>query len=175
MRPIYESDDLTIRPYQPSDADDLARLANNPKIAANLKNVFPHPYTRADADAWIAMTATNPSMTENWAVIWKNEFAGGIGLQRKSDVYERTTAVGYWLGEPFWGQGIATQAVQAVTRHAFADTRILRLEAGVYSFNPASARVLEKAGFVFEGRHRDAIWKNGVAADLLMYSRIRTD
>ena len=174
MRPIHESGDLAIRSYQTSDAGSLARLANNPKMAANLMNAFPHPYTAADAEAWVARSLADPSVT-NWAVVWRGEYAGDIELIKKSDVNERTAGVGYWLGEPFWGQGIATQALLAVTRHAFADPSVLRLEAGVYSFNPASARVLEKAGYVFEGRQRHAVWKNDVLADLLMYSRIRTD
>ena len=174
MRPIHESEGLTIRPYQPSDVDALARLANNPKVAANLTNIFPSPYTRADAEAWIAQNA-NPDAVVSWAVIWRGEFAGGIGLQRKNDVYERTLLIGYWLGESFWGRGIATQAVRAVTQHAFNDPNVLRLEAGVFSFNPASARVLEKAGYIMEGRHRQAAWKNGAVADILMYARIRTD
>jgi len=82
-------------------------------------------------------------------------------------VFRRSAEIGYWLGEPFWGRGIATEALGAMTEYAFAHFDICRLEAGVFEWNPASARVLEKNGYVLEGRARLGVVKDGRLGDRL--------
>ena len=99
---------------------------------------------------------------------------GGTGLELGTDVFRRSAAVGYWLGQPFWGRGIATEALRAVTDYAFTTLDICRLEAGVFDWNPASARVLEKAGYVLEGRSRLAVTKAGRTGDRLLYALVRS-
>ena len=88
-------------------------------------------------------------------------------------MYRRSAEIGYWLGEPFWGRGIATAALRAVTDYAFAQHDLVRLHAAVYEWNPASARVLEKVGYVLEGRLRKSVTRDGQTIDGLLYARIR--
>ena len=82
----------------------------------------------------------------NFAIVVSGEAIGGIGLRLGTDIFRRSAEIGYWLGEPFWGRGIATEAVGAVSQYAFESFDLCRLEAGVFEWNPASMRVLEKAG-----------------------------
>lgn len=161
-----------VRSYRADDAESLARYANNRNVSRNLRDAFPFPYTLADAHEWLE-GAMRGSPESDFAVASPTEVIGGIGLTFGSDVYRRSAEVGYWLGEPFWGRGIATAALQAITEYAFAQHDIVRVEAAVYESNPASARVLEKAGYEFEGRLRKSVTKDGHTLDELMYARIR--
>jgi RimJ/RimL family protein N-acetyltransferase len=98
---------------------------------------------------------------------------GGIGLHRGEQWASHRTEIGYWLGRPYWGQGIMTQVVRAVIRHAFEQLALTKLTAAVYAFNHASARVLEKCGFVEEGLlHRDLL-KDGQLIDLRLFGLLR--
>ena len=163
-----------VRSHRVEDAESLARYANNRNVSRNLRDAFPYPYTLADAQQWLehAMERTPES---NFAIASPDEVIGGIGLTFGSDVHRRSAEVGYWLGEPFWGRGIATAALRAVTDYAFAEHDLVRLHAGVYEWNPASVRVLEKAGYVFEGRLRKSVTKDGQTIDQLLYARIREE
>jgi [ribosomal protein S5]-alanine N-acetyltransferase len=98
---------------------------------------------------------------------------GGVGIELGTDVFRRSAEIGYWLGEPFWGRGIATEALRAMTAYAFERFDICRLEAGVFDWNPASARVLEKNGYVLEGRARLGVIKDGRMGDRLLYALVR--
>jgi RimJ/RimL family protein N-acetyltransferase len=101
------------------------------------------------------------------------EAVGGIGFTVQPDVAHRSAEIGYWLGEKFWGRGIATEALKAVTEYAFANYDLCRLYAHVFDWNPASARVLEKAGYRFEGRLKKSVTKNGQTIDQLIYAMVR--
>ena len=161
-----------VRSHRVEDAESLARYANNRNVSRNLRDAFPFPYTLADAQQWLERAvARTPEL--NFAIASADEVIGGIGLTFGSDVHRRSAEVGYWLGEPFWGRGIATAALRAVTDYAFAEHDLVRLHAGVYEWNPASSRVLEKAGYVFEGRLRKSVTKDGETIDQLLYARIR--
>jgi RimJ/RimL family protein N-acetyltransferase len=162
----------TLRAWRAGDEASLARHANNRKVWINMRDVFPHPYTAEDARWWVERGSRGEGLV-NWAVVVGAEAVGGFGLIRKGDVERRTAAVGYWLGESYWGRGIATEALRAVTDWAFAHLDVVRLEAGVFSWNPASARVLEKAGYTLEARHRQAVTKDGRTTDQLLYARLR--
>jgi RimJ/RimL family protein N-acetyltransferase len=109
----------------------------------------------------------------NFALEVGGTAVGGIGIDLLDDVFERTAGVGYWVAQPFWGRGIATAALEFITHYAFSSLPVDRLQAGVFEWNPASARVLEKAGFVQEGRLRRAVIKDGRVGDLLLYGRLR--
>ena len=163
----------TVRPWRPGDETTLVRYANDRGVSGNLRDRFPFPYTAADADAWIAHVAAEAPPPRNLAIVVDGHAVGGIGVELGQDVYHRSAEIGYWLGEPFWGRGIATEALRAVTEYAFATFDIIRLEAGVFGWNPASARVLEKAGYTLEGRLRQAIVKAGRVGDRLIYARLR--
>jgi [ribosomal protein S5]-alanine N-acetyltransferase len=166
---------IILRAWSRSDLSSLVRYANNRKVWLNLRDIFPHPYTTAEADRWITICESNQGSTTNFAIELQGEAIGGIGFRLLDDVNCRTAAIGYWLGEPFWGRGIATSAVKQTTDYAFHSFSLERLEATVFDWNPASARVLEKAGYVLEGRLRRSIFKDGRLADSLLYARLRAD
>ena len=163
-----------IRSLTSGDAEAIVRYANNRHIAINLRDRFPHPYTRAAADAFLAAAASQQPETD-FAIASRSEAIGGIGFHQQLDVHRLSAEIGYWLGEPFWGQGIATRAVQALSEWVFATTPLVRLYAHVFEWNPASARVLEKAGFALEGRLRRSVLKEGKLIDQLMYGLVRDE
>ncbi|HEV3109262.1 MAG TPA: GNAT family N-acetyltransferase [Candidatus Binataceae bacterium] len=164
---------LILRPWRFSDADAIVRHGNNRKIWLNLRDRFPHPYTDADARAWLALRAADIGDPHGFAIEFNAEAIGGIGLEVFSDVHRMTAEIGYWLGESMWGRGFATLAVKAVTEYAFATFQLNRLQAMVFEWNPASARVLEKAEYTLEGRLRNYIFKDNRIGDALMYARLR--
>jgi [ribosomal protein S5]-alanine N-acetyltransferase len=163
---------LILRPWRTGDEPALAEIANNRKIWINLRDLFPHPYTLRDAQTWVAQTA-GEDPTRNFAVETESRLAGGIGLDLKSGNSRLTAQVGYWLGESFWGRGLAAEALRAVTDYAFARFDLRRLEAGVFEWNPASTRVLEKCGFSLEGRLLKAATKDGKTIDVLLYTFVK--
>jgi len=205
-----------LRPWRPEDAPSLATYADNPRIAATLRDSFPSPYTLEDANRFIAYAAwlatgsgsgpvpgfpffpsPKPSPGPSFdsvspslpgapagsscrtptdlllAVEVEGVAAGGIAVTLLDDVYHRTAEIGYWLGEPFWGRGIMTDAISAIVPVAFERFAIVRLQAGVFATNPASMRVLEKCGFVREAVLENAITKNGFVMDEVMHARFR--
>jgi RimJ/RimL family protein N-acetyltransferase len=164
--------DCEIRDFLVQDAPSLARNANSPKIAAQLRDRFPHPYTEKHALEWIteALGREPPSV---FAIAEGDEVVGGIGFELQGEL--RTAELGYWLAESRWGRGIASRAVQAVTDWAFDELGLLRIFARVFEGNPASTRVLEKAGFRFEGRLRMSAVKGRRLLDELLYSRIASE
>ena len=161
-----------LRPFQLGDVESIARHANNQKIARNLRDIFPHPYRSSDAECYINFA--HEQQRDLYAAIVVDGAAGGaIAFRFGEDVHRRSAEIGYWIGEEFWGKGIATEATIAITEHAFSTTDMLRAYACVYSWNPASARVLEKAGYVREGVMRSHVVKDGEILDALVYAKIR--
>lgn len=160
-----------IRSFQEADLDALVRYANNERVSANLMDRFPYPYTQQDGREWLEL-ACHQAEELTFAIASDRELVGGIGLERGADVRSTGASVGYWLGEPFWGRGIASVAVEAFSEWAFDVLGLLRLEAEVYSSNPASGRVLEKAGYQLEGCKRCAVFKRGRVLDALIYGRL---
>jgi [ribosomal protein S5]-alanine N-acetyltransferase len=169
-RSVIDAPPLIMRPWRISDVATLVRYANNRKIWLNVRDRFPHPYTTADAHGWVAHCADETGAPYNFAIEFEGGAIGGIGIEFFDDVHRLTAEIGYWLGEPFWGRGFATLALQAVTQYAFATFHLGRIQATVYEWNPASARVLEKAGYKLEGRLRNYIIKDGRIGDALMYA-----
>jgi ribosomal-protein-alanine N-acetyltransferase len=162
----------TIRPWALSDAVAVQRYANNRKIWLNLRDLFPHPYDLEDASRFLHyVTSDKPATT--FAIALPTEAIGCIGLQIGRDVHCKTAELGYWLGEPFWGQGIMSEAVAEFARYAFEAFDLNRIYAQPFANNAASARVLEKAGFVCEGRLRANVFKDGQRLDSLLYARVR--
>jgi RimJ/RimL family protein N-acetyltransferase len=137
-----------------------------------MRDLFPSPYTVDDARRFIAI-ATAPSPGIFLAIEVGGEAAGGIGIHPLGDVHRGTAEIGYWLGEPFWGRGIVTDAVHALVPVVFSQTDLIRIQAGIFSHNPASMRVLEKCGFVREAVLRNAVTKKGVVMDEMVYVRFR--
>ena len=162
----------TIRPWRLDDAESLARHANNRKIWLAVRDLFPHPYTIQDALEFLQRTISEGSAMKFWIEI-DGVAVGGIGVHPGEDVHRHTATVGYWLGEEFWGRGIMTEAVTAVTDLCFENFPLRRISAEVFANNPASARVLEKAGFTFEGCLKNDVLKDGELLDSLLYARTK--
>jgi ribosomal-protein-alanine N-acetyltransferase len=169
---ILSTDKLKIRPWKLGDEPSLARYANNRKISINLRDRFPYPYTEQDARDWVTFASASSPLI-NFAIEAGGEAVGGIGIIPGTDVFRRTAELGYWLGEPFWGKGLMTDAVTLVVPYFFRQFNLVRVFAGVFDRNPASGRVLEKAGFVLESRMRKAVVKDGEILDQLMYVMVR--
>jgi RimJ/RimL family protein N-acetyltransferase len=165
---LIKTDLCGLRPWRTGDENSLAQHANNFKIWLNVRDIFPHPYTLADAHAWIQKANTLQNCL-NLAIEADGAAIGGVGLILKEDVYRRSAEVGYWLGEDYWNKGIATAAVRSLAAYVFKNYDICRLFAGVYAYNKASMRVLEKAGFALEAIHRQAVIKNGQMVDEYLY------
>jgi ribosomal-protein-alanine N-acetyltransferase len=160
----------TLRSWRHGDEETLPRHANNRKIWINLRDRFPHPYTNADADAWIQhITSVTPET--NFAIAVNGEAVGGIALVLQDDVDRCSAEVGYWLSEQYWGRGIATAALIGITEHAFNHFHLTRVFAVPFAHNSASIRVLEKAGYRCEGRLRRSAIKDGVVLDQFMYAK----
>jgi RimJ/RimL family protein N-acetyltransferase len=160
-----------VRSFEPGDPPSIARHANDPLVARNLRDRFPHPYTEQDGVEWVAFARSAQPETA-FAIEVGGAAVGGVGVEIKDDIFRRTAELGYWLGREHWGRGIATEVVRAVSDWAFNNLDIARLYAGVFESNTASARVLEKAGFLYEGRLRKAVTKDGQTLDELIYARV---
>jgi RimJ/RimL family protein N-acetyltransferase len=184
--PFLTTPHLTIRPYHPSDAAELARIANNKFISCNMTNRFPSPYTVADAHIWLTK-ALNPK--ESGVYAWTISLAptgppiGGCGLEPGSDIHCRNAEIGYWLGEEYWGNGYGSELCAALTRWAFEQPKgvsgegesLLRIGAGVYGGNVGSGRVLRRCGYRLEGTMRGIVWKWGERRDLEVYGLLREE
>ena len=164
----------TVRSWRPADAASLAANADDRSVWRNLRDRFPHPYTRADAENWLRAVAGAVPETR-FAIDLRGEAVGGVGLELQQDVHRRSAEIGYWLGRSYWGRGIATEAVRAVTAYGFATFDLCRIYASVFEWNPASMRVLERAGFTCEGRLRKSVTKDGQTIDAFLYALVRDE
>jgi [ribosomal protein S5]-alanine N-acetyltransferase len=162
-----------IRDFALTDKAALVRQANNAKIWANVRDIFPHPSTDEAADMWLTH-ATTVEPRSHFAIEVEGAFAGGIGLKLQTDVDRVSAELGYWLGEEFWGRGVATAAITGFVPWAFETFPLERIYAVPFHWNIASCRALERASFNKEGVMRRAALKAGVLADLPLYARYRT-
>jgi [ribosomal protein S5]-alanine N-acetyltransferase len=160
---------MEIRRLRQGDEEALVANANDRDVWRNLRDRFPHPYDLGDAAWWIANSGTT-----HFGIEVDGAIVGCIGFDRDDDVFFRGAEIGYWLGKKHWGRGIATAALAQLTDQVFATTDIVRLYAGVFAWNPASARVLEKSGYVLEGRKKSAVFKDGQLIDELLYARVKS-
>ncbi len=161
-----------IRDWQDEDAPGILKYANNPLISKNLRDGFPHPYGLADAEEFISKARRQEPRTF-FAIATESEVIGGIGIGIGEDVHRFTAEMGFWLAEPYWGKGIMTEAVRRFTEFVFGEFKLYRIYAEPYSTNPASARVLEKAGYVLEGKMCANVFKGGKVLDQFLYAKVR--
>lgn len=168
MIPI-ELPQCVVRDWRCDDKAALVRHANNRKVWRNLTHAFPHPYTEADAEAWLAFAASG-SPRSHFAIEVDGQAVGGVGASRLEGIFAGTGEFGYWLAEPCWGRGIASAVARALAPALMSMLDLHRLEAAVFEWNPASMRVLEKAGFVREGVLRKSVVKDGRLIDRTMYA-----
>lgn len=168
--------DFMLREWQMEDLPHLVKNANSKKIAETLRNRFPHPYTKEDGEYFLYLCKSAEASKELFYAITIDDIAvGSISLSRKDDIYCRTAELGYWVGEAFWGQGVATTAVKELCSKAFGLMDIVRIYSECVQTNYASQKVLERAGFQLEGHLRKSIFKNGVLLDSYIYGLTKGD
>ncbi len=158
-----------VRPWRKSDVGALVRYGDNIKIWRNLRDRFPNPYTREAARDWIDYSRACRPETD-FAIDVRDEAVGGVGMKIGLDVERFSAEIGYWVGEPFWGKGLATAALSAVVDYAFRELGMIRVFALPFATNLASARVLEKAGFAREAVLRSSAVKEGAVLDQWLYA-----
>ncbi|HEX6790738.1 MAG TPA: GNAT family N-acetyltransferase [Candidatus Krumholzibacteria bacterium] len=159
-----------LREWRRGDEPSLVRHANNRNIWINLRDIFPYPYTTADARGWIRLASTN-GFNYVFAIDVDGFAVGAIGLKPGDDIHRFSAEIGYWLGEEYWGRGITTEAVRAVTDYAFTALELTRVHAEVFHWNTASMRVLEKAGYQREGVLHRSVFKDRQWADEVVFAR----
>ena len=165
--------DSVLRPGLEADAAACAALADDEGVAANLRDVFPHPYTEQDARDFIALClAADPDEALSCVVEVDGVFAGSVSLTRGADVARKSAELGYWFGRPFWGKGVATEAVRQMCARGFGEWDIVRIFAEPFSHNCVSCRVLEKNGFTHEGTKHLSVYKRGKLLDSEMYALV---
>ena len=168
---------IALTPFEPTDKENMIRYLNDEAIGRNTLRV-PQPYTPADADERLEKLTKQRAETgvaSEW-VIRHHEagLIGGIGAFLKTGVDGHADEIGYWLAAPFRGQGIMTEVVRTLTDRMFEQRpALVRIEAYVFTHNPASVRLLEKAGFEREGLLRKLHLKNGVHLDAVVMARVR--
>ena len=166
--------ECTIRPWRLEDKSALAAMINNKNILNNLRDGIPYPYTEKDAEDYIsAMLSVDETKTFPFAITAGDELIGSISVFRCDNIHSRTAEVGYYIAEPYWGQGYGTCAVKQICAYIFENTDIIRIFADPFACNTASCRVLEKAGFQLEGTLRSNAVKNGKVLDMKMYALIK--
>jgi [ribosomal protein S5]-alanine N-acetyltransferase len=165
---------IRLRVWTMDDLDYIVRFANNKRIADNLTDAFPHPYTKENGISYITTCRPNPAGTGDPVRVFAIEVdgipCGSIGLMVQSDIHRKNAEMGYWLAEAYWGRGIMTEAVRQMIEFGFGNLDITRIFARPFSTNLASQRVLEKAGMKLEGRFEKTLIKNGQYIDELIYA-----
>ena len=160
-----------IRTWRASDLESLVENANSPQVWMNLRDQFPHPYTRREGRTFLRhMRERRPETV--FAIDVDGKAVGAIGFVLQKDVDRVSAEVGYWLGEQYWGRGIASEALGAITRYAIEKHALTRVFAVPFGYNKASCRVLEKNGYVLEGCLRRSAIKNGEIVDQFQYAFI---
>ena len=165
-----------IRKWELADAKDLAAALSNTKIQDNLRDGLPYPYTEQDGIDYISsMLSADENDTFAFAITVDEKVIGSIGVFRQGNIHKQTAEVGYYIAEEYWGKGIMTEAIKQTCKYVFDKSDIIRIYAEPFAYNAASCRVLEKAGFQYEGTLRKNAIKNGKVIDMKMYSLLRTE
>lgn len=173
MSKIFESEVFSLRALNQTDADSITKHANNYNVWINLTDAFPFPYSKKDALEFIGLQQKSPVLN-TFGIEVKGEVVGVIGFSQKEGNYRVTAEIGYWISEEFWGQGIVTLAVKEISDYIFTEfEEIVKVYAKVYLRNKASARVLEKAGFIHEATLQKACIKEKEILDLKYYAKFR--
>ena len=165
-----------IRKWELSDAKELSLALSNRKIQDNLRDGLPYPYTEQDGTEYIsAMLSADENETFAFAITVDSKVVGSIGVFRQENIHRQTAELGYYIAEEYWGKGIMTEAVKQICEYVFDKSDIVRIYAEPFANNMASCRVLEKAGFQYEGTLRSNAVKNGKVIDMKMYSLLKCE
>lgn len=160
---------IQLRNINKAAPEEIQKLANNHAIAVNLRDAFPYPYTVEDAVTYLELAA-NGVLGHVFGIYDNDTFVGCCSLIPQNDVYRINAEIGYWIGEPYWGRGYATDAVRQCLKFAFEELNLLRVYANIYEYNIGSMKVLEKVGFEKEAIIKSSIMKEGKIFDEHLYS-----
>ena len=175
MIPTLTTKRLTLRPFKPSDAADVQRLAGEREVAATTLNIA-HPYEDGMAESWIADHEKNWSSGTTLTLAITTAADGLVGaISLKLTVGHNSAELGYWIGVPYWGRGYATEAARAIVDFGFKDIGLSRIHAHFLADNVASGRVMEKLGMRHEGVLRQHIVKWGERHDVVLYGILASD
>ena len=165
-----------IRKWKLSDAKALSDTLSSGKIQQNLRDGLPFPYTEQDGKDYISsVLSADTDITFAFAITVQDKAIGSISVLRQSNIHRQTAELGYYIAEEYWGKGIMTDAVRQICRYVFDNSNIIRIYAEPFAFNTASCRVLEKAGFQYEGTLRSNAVKNGRIIDMKLYSLLKSE
>lgn len=156
---------VVLRKWKKSDAVGLAKIANNKKIWDNVRDRLPHPYTKKDAKEWLTLVKKQKEPPTTFCVEADGQLAGSIGITLQEDVFRKTAEIGYFVGEEYWGKGVATEAIRQMVEYIQKKFEVIRIYAEVFEFNKASMKALEKNGFYLESIRKKAAIKNDVIVD----------
>ena len=154
----------------------MAAALSNKKVQDNLRDGLPYPYTEKDgADLISEMLSADENETFAFAITVDDVAVGSIGVFRQGNIHRQTAELGYYIAEKYWGKGIMTEAVKQVCDYVFQKSDIIRIYGEPFAYNTASLRVLEKAGFQYEGTLRNNAVKNGKVLDMKMYAILKEE
>lgn len=166
--------DFELRDWKVGDGESIVKYANNPRIAKNLRDVFPHPYTLDDAHYFIDQCIHRDETKQLIkAIVVDGEAVGSVGINVQNDISRKSALLGNWLGEPFWGKGIMTEAIKRISQEGFEKLDIVRIYAKPFADNMASRRTLEKAGYTLEGITKKSVYKNSIIKDGSIYALVK--
>ncbi|MCC7495469.1 MAG: GNAT family N-acetyltransferase [Fimbriimonadaceae bacterium] len=175
-QPSLATPRLLLRPFALTDAATVRLLAGDPAVADTTLNI-PHPYPEGLAEQWIGSHQRSFQRGEHvhFAIELSStgELLGCLGLGCSPRFCR--AELGYWIGLPYWGCGYCTEAATAVVEYAFGERRLHRLVARHLARNPASGRVMQKLGMIYEGTAREHVGKHGVWEDLVCYGLLAND
>jgi len=173
-QPVLHSERLTLRPFTLSDASAVEHYAGAFEVAEHTLNI-PHPYPEGMAQRWISSHAAHLEAGDSasFALVLNGEdhIFGGMGIH--IDQRHNHAEIGYWLGRPYWGNGYATEAGQAILRYGFETLQLHRIHASHFVANPASGRVMQKLGMRYEGLRPGFMRKGDKYLDLVLYGILR--
>jgi len=174
-QPVLTTPRLVLRPFEAGDAPTVQRLAGAAEVADTTLNI-PHPYLDGMAEGWIA---THGPARANWESVTyaittaADGLVGAVSL--RLEPAHRRAELGYWVGVPYWNRGYASEAASAVIRYGFETLELNRIHAHHFTRNPASGRVMEKAGMRREGLLRQHVVRSGRLEDLAAYAILREE
>ena len=159
----------TIRPWRVEDREALIWYADDVRVAATMPQDFPSPFTFREADVWLARTV-NQSPYFDFAIEVDGEAVGSISLLLGEGEHRSNGEITLWIGKDFWGRGIATEAVQAITYYGLERFDLQRVYALVFASNAAARRVFEKNEYALLGQITGGVPRQGVVMEALVYA-----
>jgi ribosomal-protein-alanine N-acetyltransferase len=163
---------MEFRLYNLDYADTFAQMRNNPNVLDNGYDKTPNPFTKQDAIDFMNIQLSKKK-PQRFLIFYNNELAGEVGISIQDDVHRLCAEIGYFIAEPFWGKGLATQAVKKMTDYTFENFEIVRMVAGVFEFNKASMKALEKNGYYLESIRKKAVIKKGEIIDDYIWVKLK--